>query len=106
MRVLLVKPGAPARSPFFTNEKRFPIGIGFLISVLRNAGHEVYFVDNYLQPHDFIGEGYLQQNKIEILGLYMDTICLGEALLLLKNVEKLPIIKFNFRTTTRITEKI
>ena len=89
MRVLLVKPGAPARSPFFTNEKRFPIGIGFLISVLRNAGHEVHFVDNYLRPHDFIGEGYLQQNKIEILGLYMDTICLGEALLLLKNVEKL-----------------
>ena len=46
-------------SPFFTSEKRPPLGIGFLISVLRDAGHKVFFIDNYLRPSDFLETGYL-----------------------------------------------
>ena len=43
--VLLTTSAAPYMSPFFTNEKRPPLGIGFLISVLRRAGHDVHFID-------------------------------------------------------------
>lgn len=89
MKFLLAKPSPPQCAPFFTGEKRFPIGIGFLVSILRNAGHEAHFIDNYLQPRDFVGEGYLQQNGIDILGLYVDTICFNEAAALLESANRL-----------------
>jgi len=89
MNVLLTTPAAPIAAPFYTDEKRFPIGIGFLISVLRDAGHEVHFIDNYLQPSDFISEGFLQENAIDILGVYVSTICFNEAVGLLKKAQRL-----------------
>lgn len=89
MRILLTTAAAPATAPFYTGEKRFPIGIGFLISVLRDAGHDVHFIDSYLQPSSFIADGYLQKNSIDVLGVYVNTICFNEAMILLKSVEKL-----------------
>ena len=74
-RVLLTTSAAPTQSPFSTSEKRPPLGIGFLISSLRQAGHDVHFIDNYLQPSDFLESGYLQQNKIDFVGVYANTIC-------------------------------
>ncbi len=50
MNILLVTSEAPKYSAFSTSDKRPPLGIGFLISVLKKNGHHVYFVDNYLQP--------------------------------------------------------
>ena len=29
-------------------EKRFPIGTGIIVQILRNAGHQVDFIDRYL----------------------------------------------------------
>ncbi|RJP72845.1 MAG: radical SAM protein [Candidatus Abyssobacteria bacterium SURF_17] len=89
MKVLFAKAGAPRISPVFAQEKRFPIGIGFLISVLREAGHEVYFIDNYLHPRNFIEEGLLQENGIDVLGVHVDSICFDEAEAILKGAEKL-----------------
>ena len=88
-RVLLVTSAAPAQSPFSTREKRPPIGIGFLISVLRDAGHKVSFIDNYLQPSDFLETGYLQKNAIDFVGIYANTICFRDTLRMLHAMQRL-----------------
>lgn len=73
--ILLMTSAEPGHGPCFTSEKRFPLGIGFLISVLRKEGHMVTFVDNYLKKTDCINEGILQDNNIDYLGIYANTIC-------------------------------
>jgi len=88
-RILLTTSAAPAQSPFSTKEKRPPIGIGFLISVLRNAGHEVFFIDNYLQPSDFLQTDHLQKNRIDYVGIYANTICFRDTFQMLHKLEHL-----------------
>ena len=75
MNVLLTTSAAPLMSPFSINEKRPPLGLGFLISVLRDVGHKVFFIDNYLRPSDFLETGYLLNNEIDLAGIYANTIC-------------------------------
>lgn len=87
MNILLTTSAAPTQSPFSTSEKRPPIGIGFLISVLRNAGHEVFFIDNYLQPSNFLETDYLQRNKIGFVGIYANTICYRDTLRMFYRLE-------------------
>lgn len=86
-RVLLVTPAAPIQSPFSTTEKRPPLGIGFLISVLRNAGHKIYFIDNYLHPENFLEKGYLWKNKIDFVGIQANTICFRDALRMVHRIQ-------------------
>ena len=88
-RVLLATSAAPTQSPFFTREKRPPIGVGFLISVLRQAGHKVFFIDNYLQPSNFLDTDYLQTNRIDHVGIYANTICFRDTLRMLHKLEQL-----------------
>jgi GT2 family glycosyltransferase/radical SAM superfamily enzyme YgiQ (UPF0313 family)/Tfp pilus assembly protein PilF/glycosyltransferase involved in cell wall biosynthesis/SAM-dependent methyltransferase len=88
-RILLTTSAAPSQSPFSTIEKRPPIGIGFLISVLRNAGHDVFFIDNYLKPSDFLETDYLQFNRIDLVGIYANTICYRDTLRMLYKLEYL-----------------
>jgi radical SAM superfamily enzyme YgiQ (UPF0313 family) len=87
--ILLVTSAAPSFSPSSTNEKRAPLGIGFLISVLRNAGHNVFFIDNYLSPSGFIEEGYLQENNIDYVGIYSNTICFRDTLRMFHGIDYL-----------------
>lgn len=87
--ILLMTSAAPAQSPFSTKEKRPPIGIGFLISILRNAGHKTFFIDNYLQPSDFLETNYLQENEIDYVGIYANTICFRDTLRMLHELEHL-----------------
>jgi len=87
--ILLATSAAPLQSPFSTTEKRPPIGLGFLISVLRNAGHKVFFIDNYLRPSNFLETGYLQKNKIDHVGIYANTICYRDTLRMLYKLEYL-----------------
>jgi O-antigen biosynthesis protein len=75
MRILLTTSAAPLKSPFFCNEKRFPLGIGFLLSILRDAGHKVFFIDNFLHPKKFWDEGFLEREHIDFVGIYSSTIC-------------------------------
>ena len=75
MNILFTTSAAPRSSPFSTEEKRPPLGIGTLISLLRKEGHQVFFIDNYLNPVRFIEQGYLQKNHIDCLGIYANTIC-------------------------------
>lgn len=78
--VLLTTSSAPSQSPFSTTEKRPPLGIGFLISVLKNAGHSVFFIDNYLSPSNYLETDYLQRNSIDFVGIYANTICFRDTL--------------------------
>jgi len=89
VNILLTTSAAPKKSPFFTREKRPPLGLGFLISLLRNKGHNVFFIDNYLKPSNFIEEGYLQKNKIDFVGIYSNTICYRDTLRMFNEIENL-----------------
>ena len=89
MRVLFTTSAAPDKSPFFTLEKRPPLGIGSLISTVRNAGHEIFFIDNYLKPEAFIEEGFLQKEDIDLIGIHANTICFQDTLRMLKEIQQL-----------------
>lgn len=89
MNVLLTTSAAPLMSPFFTNEKRPPLGIGYLISVLRKAGHNVFFIDNYLRPSDFLESGYLLDNEINLVGIYANTICYRDTRCMLHKLQQM-----------------
>lgn len=89
MNILFVTSAAPKKSPFSTNEKRPPLGLGSLISVVRKEGHKVFFIDNYLKPSRFIEEGYLQKNKIDFIGIYANTICYRDTLDMFNKIENL-----------------
>lgn len=88
-RVLLTTSAAPSQSPFSTTEKRPPLGLGFLIAVLRNAGHKVFFIDNYLSPSNFLETDYLQRNDIDYVGIYANTICFRDTRRMLHKLEYL-----------------
>ena len=89
MNILFTTSAAPDKSPFFTNEKRPPLGMGSLISLTRNNKHKVFFIDNYLKPSDFIEEGYLQKNKIDHVAIHANTICYRDTLRMLNEIENL-----------------
>jgi O-antigen biosynthesis protein len=88
-RVLLVTSAAPSQTPFSTWEKKPPLGVGFLLSMLRQAGHDVFFIDNYLEPSDFLETGYLQTNGIDYVGIYISTICFRDTQRMLHKIEYL-----------------
>lgn len=87
--ILLTTSAAPDQTPFSTSEKRPPIGVGFLISTLREAGHNVFFVDNYLSPSNFLGTDYLIRHQIDFVGIYTNTICFRDSLKMFYRLEEL-----------------
>jgi len=89
MNVLLTTSAAPRQSPFSTTQKRPPIGIGFLIAVLRNAGHKVFFIDNYLSASNFLETDYLERHHINFVGIYANTICFRDTRRMLHRLEYL-----------------
>ncbi len=89
MNILLVTSASPDKSPFFTNEKRPPLGVGSIISALRLKGHNVFFIDNYLSPSPFIHEGFLQKNSIDFVGVYTNTICYRDSLRMFSEMDQL-----------------
>ncbi len=89
MNILLATSAAPSQTPFSTTEKRPPLGLGFLISVLRQAGHRVFFIDNYLRPSNFLDTDYLWRHDIEVVGIHANTICFRDTRRMLWRLEYL-----------------
>ena len=85
--ILLTTSAAPTQTPFSVTEKRPPIGLGFLMAVLKEKGHKVFFIDNYLQPNNFLEIDYLQKNNIYYVGIYANTICFRDTLRMLYKLE-------------------
>jgi len=59
------------------------------MSVVRNEGHKVFFIDNYLKQANFIEEGYLQKNNIDFVGIYANTICYRDTFRMFSEIENL-----------------
>ena len=89
MNILFTTSAAPRKSPFSTSEKRPPLGLGSLISIVRDKGYKVFFIDNYLKPSNFIKEGFLQKNKVDFVGIYANTICYRDTLRMFNEMENL-----------------
>jgi len=89
MNILFTTSAAPEKSPFSTDEKRPPLGLGFLMSVVRNKGDSIFFLDNYLKTSNFIKEGYLQKNNIDYVAIYANTICYQDTLRMFYEIENL-----------------
>lgn len=90
MNVLLITSPAPEMAPFSTSEKRPPLGVGSLISTLRNAGHTTWFEDLYLLPFPIFEDAtYLTERSIDFVGIYSSTVTYPETLKLLYQLEEL-----------------
>jgi len=76
MNVLLMTSQAAKNTAFASSERMPPLGIGFLISMIRRAGHAVDFVD--MSVGDPFQGSLLIDKKIDLFGLYLDTMCLRE----------------------------
>lgn len=63
--------------------------MGSLISLTRNDGHKVFFIDNYLKPSNFIEQGYLQKNRIDHVAIHANTICYRDTLRMFNKIENL-----------------
>ena len=89
MNVAFVTSAAPKKGPFYTAEKRPPLGLGSLMSLARKAGHKVYLIDNYLTLTPFIEQGFLQANTIDVVCIYASTICWQHSLTMLHALQNL-----------------
>jgi O-antigen biosynthesis protein len=88
MNVLLMTSPIPLRTPFPKWERSFPLGIGFLISVLRQAGHDVHFIDNGLGPNDVLEGDFLTRNRIDCVGLHSPSLHFSETLRVLEELQQ------------------
>ena len=88
MNILFLTSAAPAKAGFFTSEKRPPIGLGYLISVAKQAGHTIYFSDEYLAPTNILETDFLSRNCIDIVGIYANTICYDTTLSMFRALER------------------
>jgi O-antigen biosynthesis protein len=75
MNILFLTSAAPEKAAFSTNEKRPPLGLGFLMAVLKKKGHNIFFSDEYLQPSRILDSDFLKIHKIDYVGIYSNTIC-------------------------------
>jgi radical SAM superfamily enzyme YgiQ (UPF0313 family) len=76
LKVLLVNNGE-SNANFGTDERRFPIGLGYLSAVLKQHGHSVELVDRFADRGIWI-EG--DPNRFDFVGVYTSTPCYKDAL--------------------------
>ena len=88
MNILMLTSPAPAHAPFSTSEKRPPLGVGYLISTLKQQGHRVFFSDEYLQPSNILDSSFILDHAIDFVGIYANTICYPETLKLLAKLSE------------------
>jgi O-antigen biosynthesis protein len=71
-RILLLTSPSPQahESPFSVVEKLMPLGIGYLIAVLKRNGHHVDFVDLYIKD-----QAIPDIRKYDFVGISVNTIC-------------------------------
>ncbi len=89
MNILMMTSAAPKTAPFSTDEKKPPLGLGFLMAMLKNAGHRVFFQDNYLRPSNVLDTDYLVKQQIDFVGIYSNTICYQSTLEYFRKMQKM-----------------
>ncbi len=93
MNILMMTSAAPKISPFYTSEKRPPLGLGIIMVVLKKAGHKIFFRDNYLKPSNVLDSDFLTRNQIDFVGIYSNTICYQSTLEYFRKLQKMRIEK-------------
>jgi radical SAM superfamily enzyme YgiQ (UPF0313 family) len=89
MNILFLTSAPPPRSAFSTNEKRPPLGIGYLIGVLKRQGHKIFFKDNYLRPTDVLSSHlFLINNRIDLVCIHTNTICYQSSMQMFHQLHK------------------
>ncbi|MCP4249342.1 MAG: B12-binding domain-containing radical SAM protein [bacterium] len=89
MNLLFTTSAAPEKNSFATSEKRPPLGVGSLMAVCREAGHNIHFIDNYLAPTGFPSDGYLDRHDIDAVAIYSNTICFRDTERMCEELEAL-----------------
>lgn len=80
MNILFLTSAAPERAAIPTSEKRPPLGLGYLMAVLKQDGHNIFFSDEYLEPSSILESDFLQKKNIDFVGIYSNTICYSSTL--------------------------
>jgi len=90
-KVLLTncRPPPEGSSPFFCNEKRQPLGLGYISACLKREGIDVDFVDNYAEPRDM--REYILETKPDFVGIYVNSICWQEFLKMFETIRDLDV---------------
>lgn len=89
MNILFMTSPAPQMAPVSTKEKRPPLGLGFLMAILKKRGHQMHFVDNYLRPSNILETDFLLKKHIDVVGIYANSICYPTTLHLLESLQRL-----------------
>lgn len=84
MKILFMTSAAPDKAGFSTAEKRPPLGVGYLMAALKKCGHTVFFSDEYLKPSKLLVSDFVENNGIDYVGIYSNTICYESTLNLLE----------------------
>jgi len=88
LRILLTNALPAEQSPSAVGEKLQPIGLLLLASKLRSAGHKVFFHDTYTIRKDMVSQNFIEKNKINVIGIYVTTICIEDVLRQLKIIRE------------------
>lgn len=57
------------------------------MSVLKNRGHQVYFSDEYLKPTNILESDFINDNRIDVVGIYSNTICYKSTISMLEKLQ-------------------
>lgn len=87
--ILFLTSAAPPKSPFTTKEKRPPLGVGTLMSILREDGHNVHFMDRYLDPSKDPIRYLSHYSDIKFVGIHSNTICSRDTMKLIHDIDAL-----------------
>jgi radical SAM superfamily enzyme YgiQ (UPF0313 family) len=82
MRVLLVNNGE-SNADFGTDERRFPIGLGYLSAMLKKQGKEVELCDRFADRGAWVDD----ISRFDFVGVYTSTPCYHDALDVLELLE-------------------
>lgn len=80
MNILVTNSAVPRRSPLGGGEKYPPLGLGFLISVLRNARHTAFFTDTRFTPGNLMNVEDILGNRIDCVGIQANTVSFANTL--------------------------
>jgi len=68
----------PEKSYLSVEEKRIPLDIALLIAYLKENGHKVSFIDNYLKNYDW--QVLIKKETPDFVGLFLSQNCLANAM--------------------------
>ena len=68
----------------FGRERRLPTGLGLLSAMLKPAGHEVFLVDRFIDPDDWVEDVH----KVDFVGVHTTSPCFDDALAIVERLER------------------